>query len=151
MKKEFHLTQEGVSKLKAELDELIKKRGEVANKLKTAREQGDLAENAEYQNARDEQVSIETKISDINHVLKNVEVISTHNKSAVSLGSTVALKGDGVDVSYTIVGSLEASPMENKISDESPIGQALMNKKVGDKVEIHLPSGEKSYTIKSIK
>ncbi len=152
MKKEFHLTREGIAKLKEELKTLAGKRFDVAGKLKAARSQGDLAENSEYQTAREEQVQIEQRAAEIEHILTNVEEIKSNKKSSkVILGSTVNLKdGPSGDRTFSIVGSVEANPAENKISDESPIGQALLGKKVGDKVEIDLPAGKKTYTIKSI-
>ena len=151
MKKEFHLTQEGIDKLKDELDTLVGRRTEIAQKLKTAREYGDLSENAEYHNARDEQVLLETRVKEIEGILKSVEVIGgPKDASIVELGNTVMLTGDNGDQSYTIVGSVEANPADNKISDESPIGQALLGKKVGDKVVISLPAGERNYSVKSI-
>lgn len=152
MKKEFHLTREGIQKLREELKALGGKRFDVASKLKAARSQGDLAENSEYQTAREEQVQIEQRASEIEHILTNVEEIKSNKKSSkVILGSSVKLKdGASGDREFSIVGSVEANPAENKISDESPIGQALLGKKVGDKVEIELPAGKKTYTIKSI-
>jgi len=150
MHKEYKLTKEGVEGLKQELDDLIGSRGEIAEKLKTAREHGDLRENAEYHNARDEQASLEARISEIENILRNVEIATPHNSDVVELGDTVILKGQKGEQKYTIVGSVEANPMESKISDESPIGQALIGKKVGDEVVITLPAGEMSYEIKTI-
>lgn len=151
MKKEFRLTQAGIDELKEELVALKQRRANVADKLKTAREQGDLRENAEYHSARDEQAQVESRIAEIEHILRNVELIkSPANKSAVELGNTVTLGGDSGPQTYTIVGSVEADPAQNKISDESPIGQALLGKKVGDSVIIVLPSGERNYKIITI-
>ena len=151
MKKEYKLTKEGVTELENELAELVSKRGEIAEKLKTAREHGDLRENAEYHNARDEQASLEARVSEIENILRNVEVMKTPKSNGkVNLGCTVVLKGAKGDQTYTIVGSVEANPLESKISDQSPIGQALIGKAVGDEVTITLPAGETTYKIKTI-
>ena len=151
MKKEFHLTSEGVIELKSEHDELVSKRGIIANKIKTAREQGDLSENAEYQNARDEMTQNESRIAEIEHILKNAEVIEIPKKvSAVVVGCKVELNAGGKKVNYQIVGSYEADPMKNKISDESPIGMAVLGKKVGDEVTIELPAGSTVYKVSAI-
>jgi len=137
MKKQFHLTQEGVDELKAELNELIALRGPIAERIKAAREFGDLAENAEYSSARQEQERVESRIAAIEHILLNVEIIK-HPKgdSKVQLGSLVKLKSDGKTKEFRVVGTVEADPLNGKISDESPIGQALLGKKEGEQVEI---------------
>jgi len=151
MKKAFHLTSEGLEELNQELGKLVAKRPEIANKIKTAREQGDLTENAEYQGARDEQAQNESRIAEIDHILKNSEVIKTKGKhSVVAVGCTVELKNSGKNLKYMIVGSVEADPMQNKISDESPIGVALLGQKVGDEVTISLPAGDTVYKISAI-
>ena len=151
MKKAFHLTSDGVEELKKELEELTASRSVIANKIKTAREQGDLTENAEYQGARDEQVQNESRIAEIENILKNTEIIKTSGKhDKVSVGCTVELSNSGKKIKYMIVGSVEANPMQYKISDESPIGVALMGKKVGDEVTITLPAGSTVYKVSSI-
>ena len=151
MHKEYRLTKEGVAELEQELSELVGNRGGIAEKLKTARDMGDLRENAEYHNARDEQATLEARISEIENILRNVEVMTApRDNSKVNLGSTVVLKGTKGEQTYTIVGSVEANPLESKISDRSPIGQALIGKAVGEEVKITLPAGEMSYKIKTI-
>lgn len=152
MKKQFHLTPDGVKELKSELDELISQRGEVAERIKSAREFGDLSENAEYATARQEQERAENRISEIEHILQNVEVIKKpKGDSKVQLGSEVKLKSnDGKSKNYKVVGTVEADPSEGKISDESPIGQALLGKKVGDSVEIVTPVETLSYKVVDI-
>lgn len=151
MKKQFRLTQSGVDELQAELDSLILKRAGIADAIKTAREQGDLAENAEYQSARAEQERNESRISEIENILLNVEIIKKpKGDSKVQLGSTVKLKGDSKTKEFQVVGTVEADPLSGKISDESPIGQALLGKKVGDSVEITTPTGTDSYKIVEI-
>jgi transcription elongation factor GreA len=152
MKKQFRLTRAGVDELQAELDALIAKRAGVADAIKTAREQGDLSENAEYQSARAEQERNETRISELENIVQNVEIIKKpRGDSKVQLGSTVKLKGAGGKAKeFQVVGTVEANPLSGKISDESPIGQAMIGKKVGDAVEIKTPNDTHSYKIVDI-
>ncbi|MDB5181722.1 MAG: greA [Candidatus Saccharibacteria bacterium] len=151
MKKLFHLTEEGVAELKAELEKLIAERSEVADRIKTAREFGDLAENAEYQVARQEQEKNESRIAELEHIIANVEIIkNTKGDKKVRLGSKVTLEGNGKKKQFQVVGTVEADPLEGKISDESPIGQALMGKKVDDEVEIKTPAETATYKVVSI-
>lgn len=150
MKKEFQLTKEGVAELQAELAELKSKLVEVIDSIKVARDQGDLSENAEYHAAKEEQERVNNRIAEIEHILANTEVVSRHSKTKVGIGSSVTLKNGGKPVTYHIVDSVEADPLEFKISDESPIGKALLGKKVGEKVEITLPAGVQTYAIKEI-
>lgn len=150
MKKLFHLTKEGVEELKTELDELLQLRAPIAERIKTAREFGDLSENAEYTSARQEQERVEGRIAEIENILQNVEIISKpKGNGSVKLGSLVKLK-NGDTKEFQVVGTVEADPLNGKISDESPIGQALMGKKVGDSVEIKTPAETQVYKIISI-
>ena len=151
MKKVYRLTQEGVDELKAELNGLVGQRVHVADRIKQARELGDLSENAEYQTAREEQDRLETRISELEHVLQNSEIIKKpKNDGQVRLGSTVSLRNSGKPLQFRIVGTMEADPAHGKISDESPIGKALMGKKVGDKAELKTPAGTHAYKIVEI-
>jgi transcription elongation factor GreA len=150
MKKEFQLTREGLQELNSELVDMKTKLVAVIESIKIARDQGDLSENAEYHAAKEEQERVDNRISEIEHILANSEIVAKRSKSAVSIGSTVALKNGTKTVTYHIVDSVEADPLEAKISDESPIGKALLGKKVGDKVEIKLPAGVKKYEVKEI-
>lgn len=151
MKKLFHLTQDGVTELKAELEKLIAERSDVADRIKTAREFGDLSENAEYQIARQQQEKNEARISELEHIIANVEIIKSTGASKVRLGSKVVLQGQGgKKKEFQVVGTVEADPLEGKISDESPIGQALIGKKVGEQVEIKTPVETAQYKIVSI-
>ena len=150
MNKQFHLTKEGLAELKNELAELSTRRGEIAEKLQIARDYGDLSENAEYHSARDEQSALEVRAKEIERILLNAEIISTNKSDKVRLGTTVVLKNDKEEVTYTLVGSVEANPLEGKISNESPIGKALIGKVVGDEVEIQLPASSAVYKVKSI-
>ena len=153
MKKQFHLTQQGVDELKKELEELMSLRPEIAGRIKTAREFGDLSENMEYSAARQDQERNEARMSEIQHILSNVQVITTpKNDSKVVLGSTVELKSSGGKVKvFQVVGTVEADPLNGKISDESPIGQALMGKKEGETIEIKTPAETISYKIVDIR
>ena len=151
MNKKFHLTKEGKKELEDELTQLTSRRKEIAERLQIARDYGDLSENAEYHSARDEQSSLEVRIAEIENILKNSEIIKRKKSSNVGLGSTVVLKNGGPDKVFTVVGSVEANPLEGKISDESPIGQLLLGKSVGDSVEVENHNGKTLYTIKEIK
>lgn len=151
MKKLFKLTQEGIDELQGELDALIAERPEITERIRTARELGDLSENAEYASARAEQERAETRIAEIEHILKNVEIIKAAKSSdKVHLGSTVTVKGNGREMKFQVVGTVEADPLEGKISDESPIGKVLLGKKVGEDVEIITPAETATYKITSI-
>ncbi len=151
MKKQFRLTQAGVDELQVELDSLTAKRPAIADAIKTARELGDLAENAEYQSARAEQDRNETRISELENILLNAEIIKKpRGDSKVQLGSVVKLKGSTKTKEFQVVGTVEADPLSGKISDESPIGQALIGKKVGESVEIKTPADTTTYKIASI-
>lgn len=151
MKKQFYLTKEGVAELETEHKALVEQRGPIAERIKTAREFGDLSENAEYTSARQEQERVENRISEIENILQNVEIIKKpKGDSKVQLGSSVKLSGNGKARDFTVVGTVEADPINGKISDESPIGQALMGKKVGDEVEIKTPAETATYKIAEI-
>lgn len=152
MKKQYRLTQQGVDELKKELDNLVNSRKDIADRIKTAREFGDLAENGEYQTARADQEKAEARISELEHILQNVELITApKGDSKVQLGSRVKLvDGDAAPKEFQVVGTVEADPLNGKISDDSPIGQALLGKKVGDDVEIKTPAGAKTYQVAEI-
>lgn len=152
MNKLFHLTKQGVDELQTELEELIAQRAVIAERIKTAREFGDLGENMEYTAARQDQERNESRISEIEHILKNVNVIKDPKSNGkVVLGSTVRLRTeDGKTKEFQVVGTVEADPLNGKISDESPIGQALMGKKNGDEVEIKTPAETALYKIAEI-
>lgn len=149
--KKIYLTEEGLNELKKELDYLkLEKRPEVINALKDARALGDLSENAEYDAARSEQASTESRIKEIEKMLENVEIIASVNTDAVALGTKVKLEyvGDDEVDEYSIVGSKEADPFLNKISNESPIAKAILGHKVGDIVNVISPNGE--YQVKVV-
>lgn len=149
------LTREGLKKYEDELHELkVIRRKEVAQKIKEAREQGDLSENAEYDAAKDEQRDIEAQIVELENILKNAEIIQDNDKSKDKIKMESVVKLHDVeydeDIEYTIVGSSEADSLNNKISNESPLGAALIGKKVGDTVKIEAPVGEIEYKIISV-
>ncbi len=155
MAKETIVTKEGLKKLELELEELKTiRRKEVAEKIKTARGFGDLSENSEYDEAKNEQAIVEGRIAELEAQLKNVRVLdeSELGTENVHIGSivTVHFKGKKTDVTYEIVGSTEANPLGGRISDESPIGKGLIGHAVGDTVEVETPGGEITLTIKKI-
>ena len=152
MNKAYKLTQSGIDELKAELEGLMALRPEITERIKTAREMGDLSENAEYASARSEQDRNEMRIKEIEHIIKNAQVITEPiSGSAVRIGSKVSLKSDsGKLQEYQVVGTVEADPLAGKISDESPIGKALLGKKVGDSVEIVTPAQTTTYKVTNI-
>ena len=149
MKKTYQITSEGKAELEAELLELKGHRSQIAEKIANARDYGDLSENAEYDSAREEQGLVESRVSEIEDILRNAEIIKATKSSTIKVGSTVVLE-NGSKVTYRIVGPVEADPLEGKISNESPIGAALMGKKVGDKVTIKTPKGETTYTVEEV-
>ena len=136
-KKEVHLTAEGKKELEKELEELIAKRPEIAEKIATARAFGDLSENEEYSSARAEQKMTENRILEIQDILKNAKVIKAGKRTSVSLGTTVELDLGGRKVEYTVVGATEADPTKGKISNESPIGKVIMGHKEGETLEFN--------------
>lgn len=152
MNKLFHLTSKGAEELRTELKELIAQRALLAERIKTAREFGDLGENMEYTAALQDQERNESRVSEIEHILKNVKVIATPKADGkVMLGSTVKLRSAGGKTKeFQVVGTVEADPLSGKISDESPIGKALLGKHVGDEVEIKTPAETATYKITAI-
>lgn len=150
MKKQYQITADGKKELESELTELKSRRGEIADKISEARDFGDLSENAEYDAAREEQGLVETRIAEIEDILANASLIKTHKKNTIDIGSKVELKTGHRQAIYTIVGPVEADPLEGKISNESPIGMALYGKKVGDEVVISTPKGDLKYKIVAI-
>ncbi len=157
-KNTVYLTQEGLNDLKKELDDLINvRRPENIIAIKEARSLGDLSENAEYDAARNEQAQIEARIKQLEKMLENVSIITEVSKDKVGIGNTVSIKyidedEDEEEVEeYKIVGSQEANPFESRISNESPIAQALFNHKVGDIVTVESPNGAYQVEIVEIK
>lgn len=154
--KKVVLTYDGLKKMEDELENLkTVRRKEVAEKIKEARGQGDLSENAEYDAAKEEQAEIEARIVVLEKMLRNAEVIDDDEVSndVIGLGSTVELYDIEFDenMTYTIVGSAEADPMNGRISNESPVGMALLGHKNGEKIAIETPDGEAVFEVRSIK
>ena len=151
--KELYLTQEGLDELRRELDELIQvKRPEVIIALKDARAQGDLSENAEYDAARTEQAIVESRIKELEVMLERAVIITKVDTDVVSIGTKVTLEyvDDEEEEEYSIVGSSEADPFTNKISNESPIAKAIMGLKVGSVVSVESPNGKYDVKILAI-
>lgn len=154
--KKVVLTYEGLKNMEAELENLkTVRRKEVAEKIKEARGQGDLSENAEYDAAKEEQAEIEARIVQLEKMLRNAEVIDEEGgaKDTISLGTTVTLLDVEFDeeMEYTIVGSAEADPMNGRISNESPVGMALLGHKKGEKITIETPDGEVVFKVLQFK
>jgi len=151
--KPTYLSREGLEELKNELDEMTNvRRAEVAARIHDAKEHGDLSENAEYEDAKNEQAFVEGRIQTLQALIKNATLIDeNHSSDHVQIGSTVTVDGeDGVET-FTIVGSTEARPSNGRISNESPVGRALLGRKKGDKVVVHAPAGDMTFAITNIK
>jgi len=151
-KSEILLTSEGFLELETELNNLkTVERPRIIEAIKEARAQGDLSENADYDAARDEQAKIEARITELEYKLENAKIIEKSSGDVVAVGTTVTVKyvDDDDEEEYSIVGSMEADPFLNKISNESPIGRAIMNRRVGDIISVESPNG--SYDIKIVK
>src|SRR6056297_451368 len=156
MTEEVLLTEEGYEKLEEELDHLVNvKRREVAKRIKVAREFGDISENSEYDDAKNEQAFVEGRIKEIKNMLTNAKVVKDEDitDKKVNLGTKVMLHDLDNDekINYTLVGSAEADPLNYKISNESPIGKAILGHVIGDEVTVETPAGEVDYEIISIK
>jgi len=154
--KETILTPEGLRRLEDELEHLkTVRRKEVAGRIKQSKEFGDLMENSEYEDAKNEQAFVEGRILQLEVMLRNARVIDNHAvpPDRVAVGSTVRLKdlSAGDEITYMIVGSPEADPDQDKISNESPVGRALLGKRKGDTVEVTVPAGKMRYSILHIK
>ncbi|MFA5270308.1 MAG: transcription elongation factor GreA [Patescibacteria group bacterium] len=146
---DLYISRAGLEELKQELSNLLEERKEITAKIKEAREFGDLSENAEYQEAKTKQSFVEGRIVEIEAMLKVAKVIDDNNRvnGRIALGSTVKVQVNGDAKTFVITGSNESNPAEGKISNESPIGRALMGQKKGDKVDVITPDGTKTYTI----
>jgi transcription elongation factor GreA len=142
------VTKEGLDTLKAEYDELVNTKRPVAvTRLANAREQGDLSENSEYTDAKQNLAFIDGRIAELEEVLHGVQVITTHSKGHVDVGCKVTLHINGKKEMFTVVGEWEADPTAKKISNESPLGKALLGKKVGEQVEVEAPAGKIHYKV----
>lgn len=149
---QYYLTPERLEELKVELNDLkTNKRIEVAERLKRAKELGDLSENSEYFEAREEQNQVETRIYELEEMVKNASIIEkATGKTKVQIGATIEVSKDGVKNKFTIVGSNEARPEAGLLSNESPLGKAFLGKGAGDVVKVKTPKGEATYKILAI-
>lgn len=151
MMREDYLTKEGLSDLRDQLHDLkTVKRREIAEAIHLAKEQGDLSENAEYQQAKDEQQRIEEQIAQIEGIIKHAKVIVKSPTSEIDVGNTIKLNCDGQEKTYQIVGSNEADPRQGRISNESPMGKSLIGKKKGESIFIPTPAGGKKCSVVDI-
>lgn len=149
----YHLTKERLEELKKELETLKKEgRREITERLKRAKEYGDLSENSEYNDAKESQEKLESRIFELEQTVRNAVLIKkTAQKEKVDIGSTIEAQKSGKNLEYTIVGSKEANPETSLISNESPLGKAFLGKKIGDKIEIDTPNGKVIYKIIKIR
>ena len=149
MSEEYYLTKEGAEKIRVELEDMkTRQRDELAKRLRTAIQQGDLSENADYHKAKEDQAFLEGKIQEYEEITAGLVLIEDNKTGLVDIGSTVTIKEKGFpEETYHIVGAQEASPREGRISNESPIGSALIGHKVGDKVTVKTPRGDMKVDI----
>jgi transcription elongation factor GreA len=151
--KPSYLSREGLAKIRGELEAMTNvRRAEVAARIHDAKEHGDLSENAEYEDAKNEQAFVEGRIQTLEALIKNATIIDEHHSTDhVQIGSTVEVEsGDGPE-HFTIVGSAEANPVAGRISNESPVGRALLGKRKGEKIVVKVPAGDFTYKIVSIR
>ncbi len=150
--KPTYLSRPGLEKLRAELDEMVNvRRSEVAQRIHDAKEHGDLTENAEYEDAKNEQAFVEGRIATLEALIKNATIISDkHSSDHVGIGATVVVEGPDGKEKFTIVGTAEARPAEGRISNESPVGRALLGHRVGETVQVRVPAGDFDYKIAKI-
>jgi transcription elongation factor GreA len=150
--KPTYISKDGLAKLKHELEEMVSlRRPEIAQRIHDAKEHGDLTENAEYEDAKNEQAFVEGRIQMVEALIKNATLIDEHHSNDhVQIGSTVKVNGPDGNQTFTIVGSTEAKPTDGKISNESPVGRALLGKKKGENVTVQVPAGDIAYKIVAI-
>jgi transcription elongation factor GreA len=150
--KKYHMTKSGLDKAQVELEALLIRRKDIVEKIKLAKEQGDLKENSEYHEAKNDMAFNESKILELEDLIRNAEIIEAPKQSQfVSIGSQIKVANGVGEREFLIVGPTEANPAERKISDESPLGQAFMHRSVGEEVEVETPSGVQKYVILEIK
>jgi transcription elongation factor GreA len=150
--KPAYLSKEGLEQIRQELDQLVNvRRSEIAARIHEAKEHGDITENAEYEDAKNEQAFVEGRIQALSALVKNAVVIEeNHSTTHVQIGSTVTIQSKDGKESFMIVGSAEAAPADGRISNESPVGRALLGRKKGDEVTVSVPAGDSKYKILSI-
>lgn len=149
----LYLTREGLDKLAEELSQLKLRRREVVKRIQEAKEYGDLSENSEYDDAKNEQAFVEGRISEVEEIMRKAKVVNKEHKTThvIELGATVVVEMDSEEDIYIIVGATEADPMKGKVSVDSPTGKAFLGHKAGEKVVVQAPSGKVEYLIKSVK
>lgn len=147
--KTTYISKDGLEKLRAELEELTgSRRPEIAGRIHDAKEHGDLSENAEYEDAKNEQAFVEGRIQTLEGMIKNAQLIDENTSTDhVQIGSTVKVQGDEGTETFLIVGSAEAKPADGRISNESPVGRALLGRRKGDKIVVKVPAGDFAYTV----
>ena len=150
--KPAYLSKDGLEQIRHELEELVNvRRAEIASRIHEAKEHGDITENAEYEDAKNEQAFVEGRIQALSALVKNAVVIEeNHSSTHVQIGSTVTIQSKDGKESFMIVGSAEASPAEGRISNESPVGRALLGHKKGEEITVSVPAGDSKYKILSI-
>jgi transcription elongation factor GreA len=150
--KPAYLSKEGLEQIRQELDQLVNvRRSEIAARIHEAKEHGDITENAEYEDAKNEQAFVEGRIQALSALVKNAVVIEeNHSTTHVQIGSTVTIQSKDGKESFTIVGSAEAAPADGRISNESPVGRALLGRKKGEEITVSVPAGDAKYKILSI-
>lgn len=152
MSEKYYLTKEGAENMQLELEDMVgNQRSELSGRLRTAIQQGDLSENADYHKAKEDQAFLEGKIKEYEEILAGVVIIEEKHSGLIDVGSTVVIQEDNFpEEKYQLVGAKEASPLDGRISNESPIGSALLGHKPGDVVEVSAPTGSIKYKIISI-
>lgn len=150
--KQLQLTKEGFEDLKKELEELVNiKRPKLVERLTNARQQGDLSENSDYANAKEELEFLDGRITELEGVIKNAQIVHGHSKkNGICIGTKVTLRANGKSHLFEIVGDWEADPMNKKISPDSPLGRVLVGKKIGETVKVEAPAGKVIYEILAI-
>lgn len=147
----YYMTQQGLDDLKREEQKLIERRPTVVTNMSNAREQGDLSENAGYHAAKEELGKIDSRLKELNYIIRFVKVSTSSGKPEITLGSTVGLESKLSINKFTIVSAMEADPAKNKISDSSPLGKILIGKKAGEEVVLGTPDGKITYKIREVK
>lgn len=143
----YYMTQQGLDDLKKEEQKLIGRRPQVVTNMSSAREQGDLSENAGYHAAKEELAKIDSRLKELHYIIRFAKISQSSDAEEVKMGSTVELANDQSQSKFTIVSTMETNPAKNKISDSSPIGQALIGKKTGQTIKVKMPKGVVSYKI----
>lgn len=151
MKRKHFITREGLEKLRKELEDLKARRQEIAARIEEAKSLGDLSENAEYAQAREEQSFNEGRVAELEELVKNATIITHQASDTITIGCTVEVEGPAGPKVFTLVGSEETNPADGRISNESPLGKALLGRRAGEMVNVRVPKGSTTYTIIAIR